>query len=375
MPHALLRLGAPLAIAALALAGCGQPSETPGTAGNAITVKATDTSCELSSTTAPVGPVTFSVTNSGTKVNEFYIYDGERIVSEVENISAGLTRELKVEFTEPGTYTTACKPGMTGDGIRADFTVTGTAVTGGTDEKTTKAIADYKTFVAHEADELLEGTKAFVAAVKAGDVAKAKELYVSAREPWEVIEPVAESFGDLDPKIDGREDVVAEGLKFTGYHRLEKDLWVTGLQQDSSAIADQLLTDVTEVVKRSKEITPTVLNIAGGAKTLMDEIATSKITGEEERYSHTDLADVRANLEGAQQALAALKPIIIERDAAVQTALDATFTAANDLVDSHEVDGALKLYTELTQADIKTLTVSLDALAEEVAKVPGIVEK
>jgi iron uptake system component EfeO len=253
--------------------------------------------------------------------------------------------------------------------------VTGAAATGSADEKTTRAIADYKAFVAHEADELLEGTKEFVAAVKAGDVAKAKELYPSAREPWEVIEPVAESFGDLDPKIDGREDVVADGRKFTGYHRLEKDLWVAGLQKDSSAIADQLLTDVTEIVKRSKEMTPTVLDIATGAKTLMDEIATSKMTGEEERYSHTDLADVKANLEGAQQALAALKPIIVERDAALQKALDAKFTATNELLSTHEVGGRLKLYTELSQADVKALTVSLDALSEEVAKVPGVVEK
>ena len=378
MSLAALRFGAPIAAVALSLSGCAastpENTDPTGTAGS-ITVTASDTACELSATTAKVGSVTFGIVNTGTKVNEFYIYEGERIVSEVENIAPGLKRELKVDFTEPGTYTTACKPGMTGDGIRADFTVTGSAATGSADEKTTKAIADYKAFVAHEADELLEGTQAFVAAVKAGDVAKAKGLYASAREPWEVIEPVAESFGDLDPKIDGREDVVAEGMKFTGYHRLEKDLWVSGLQKDSSAIADQLLVDVTEVVKRSKEIKPTVLNIASGAKTLMDEIATSKITGEEERYSHTDLADVKANLEGAQQALAALKPIIVERAPALQTALDAKFTAANALVDSHEVAGKLKLYTELTDADIKALTVSLDALAEEVAKVPGVVEK
>lgn len=378
MPAALVRLGAPLTLAAAVLAACGQPTQPSGSASGgtgAITVSATDTTCELSATTAGVGPVAFTVRNTGTKVNEFYIYQGERIVSEVENIAPGLSRELKVEFTDPGTYTTACKPGMTGEGIRADFTVTGAASTGSADEKTTKAIADYKSFVAHEADELLDGTKKFVAAVKAGDVAKAKELYADAREPWEVIEPVAESFGDLDPRIDGREDVVAAGTKFTGFHRLEKDLWSTGLQKDSPAIADQLLADVTEIVTRSKDIQPTVLNIASGAKTLMDEIATTKITGEEERYSRTDLADVKANLEGAQQALAALKPIIEERDAALQTTLDAKFAAANQLVNSHEVGGRLKLYNQLTPADIKALTVSLDGLAEAVAKVPGVVER
>lgn len=129
MPHSFLRLGAPLALAGLVLVGCGQSaSEGPG---SDISVKATDTTCELSATTAPVGPVTFTVTNSGTKVTEFYVYEGERVVSEVENIAPGLSRDLEVDFTEPGTYTTACKPGMSGDGIRADFTVTRAASTPG----------------------------------------------------------------------------------------------------------------------------------------------------------------------------------------------------------------------------------------------------
>lgn len=373
-----LAMPAATLVAALALAGCGQQEPTgagaTGSGSAAITVKATDSACQLSATTAKTGPVTFKITNTGTQVNEFYVYEGERIISEVENIAPGLSRELKVEFTSPGTYTTACKPGMTGDGIRADFTVTGAAATGGTDAPTTTAIATYTSFVAHEADELLGGTAKFVQAVKAGDVAKAKGLYADAREPWKVIEPLAESFGDLDPKVDGREGVVAAGMTFTGYHRLEKDLWVSGLQPDSGTIADQLLADVTEIVKRSKALTPTVLDIAGGAKTLMDEVATATLTGEEERYSHTDLADVRANLEGAQQALAALQPIIVERDPALQGSLDEKFKAAGALLDTHEVGGKLKLYTDLSTADVKALTVSVDALAEVVAKVPGVVE-
>jgi iron uptake system component EfeO len=381
MSRPVLRLAAPLAVAALALAGC---ADKPGTSTSAtaaagsgpITVNATDTACELSATTAKAGTVTFVVTNAGSKVTEFYLYgEGDRIVSEVENITPGLKRELKVELTEPGTFTTACKPGMVGDGIRSAFTVTGTATKGSADQKVAKAIADYKKFVASEADELVEGTEEFVAAVKAGDVAKAKSLYAEARHPWEAIEPVAESFGDLDPKIDGREDVIAEGMAFTGYHRLEKDLWVSGLQKDSSKIADQLLADVKEIAEKSKTVEPTALSIANGAKALLDEVATGKITGEEERYSHTDLWDFDGNLEGSQQALAVLRPVVAERDAALQKALDARFAELKKLLESHKVGNTYKSYKALTAADIKALTVSLDALSEEVAKVPGVVEK
>ncbi len=115
--------------AALALTACsdeGEVSEGSGAAAGAdttVTVSATDDSCALSGTTAAPGSVAFVVTNTGTKVNEFYLYDGEDVVGEVENIGPGLTRTLTVTDLEAGSYTSACKPGMTGDGIRADFTV------------------------------------------------------------------------------------------------------------------------------------------------------------------------------------------------------------------------------------------------------------
>jgi iron uptake system component EfeO len=365
-----------LAVAACTSSGGSSGSATSsGAAGGPIAVKATDSECGVSSATAPAGTITFQVQNAGSKVTEFYVYGaGDRIVGEVENITPGLSRELKVEITEPGTFTTACKPGMVGDGIRAAFTVTGTAQPGSSDQKVAKAIADYKAYVAEQSAELVTGTEAFVAAVKAGDVAKAKALYTGARQPWERIEPVAESFGDLDPKIDGREDVVEEGLAFTGYHRLEKDLWVDGLKPDSAAIADQLLADVKTIAEKASAVDFTALSIANGAKELLDEVATTKITGEEERYSHTDLADMKANLQGSQAALEVLRPVITERQPDLATALDQAFAAINQAVDRHKNGADYIILTEVSADDIKSLTVNLDALAEQVAKVPGVVE-
>jgi len=372
--HAVI--GAALVLGA---AGCGgsEPAGTSSGKGGAITVEATDTECKVSRTQAPAGAVEFTVTNKGSKVNEFYIYgEGGRVMGEVENITPGLSRSFTVELTEPGTYQTACKPGMKGDGIRADFTVTGSGTATGaasSDEKLAAAVTAYEKYVAHEADELLEHTAEFTAAVKAGDVAKAKSLYADARGPWEEIEPVAESFGDLDPKIDGREDVVAEGMTFTGYHRLEKDLWKDGLQKDSGAVADQLLADVKQVVAKAKTVELNPLQLANGSKALLDEIATGKITGEEERYSHTDLWDFEANFEGSKSAIAALRPFLQAQDPALVTKIDTTGKALGDLLETYRDRDGFVLYPALTPADIKKLTEALDAFSEPVATVAGAV--
>ena len=373
---ALALLGA----AGLALTGCGgssSPSGSGSASGGPITVNATDTECQVSAVTAPAGTITFKVTNTGTKINEFYVYaEGDRIVGEVENITPGISRDFHVEVTEPGTYQTACKPGMVGDGIRATFTVTGTAAAAKSDdEDLTAAVTGYSRWVNSQADEFLKETTAFVALVKAGKVEEAKAAYPRARSYWERIEPVAESFGDLDPMIDGREDVTAEGMKFTGYHRLEKDLWVDGLQKDSNAIADKLLADVTELVTKAKSVELNPLQLANGSKALLDEIATGKVTGEEERYSHTDLWDFEANFEGSKQAIAELRPFLEKKDPDLVAKIDSTGKALGDLLETYRDGDGFKLYTDLTEDDVKKLTQALDAFSENVAQVAGVVAK
>jgi iron uptake system component EfeO len=363
--------------AAGALAGC-TSTAAPSTsaAGGAITVNAADAACDVGAKDAPAGTISFAINNTGTQVTEFYLYGaGDRIMGEAENIGPGLSRQLIVEVPEGGTYTTACKPGMVGDGIRAPFTVTGDATRSVDDNaRLAEATAGYKRYVTSQIEALLPKTQEFVDAIKKGDVPAAKALYPVSRTYWERIEPVAESFGDIDPKVDGREDDERDpGVAFTGYHRLEKDLWVSGLQPDSPAMADRLMADIKDLQARVAPLELTPVQLANGAKELLDEVATGKITGEEDRYSHTDLWDFEANVAGSQAAVAALRPVIDEKDKDLGPALDARFTAVDTLLEGYRSGDGFTLYTELTPDDIKKMTAAVDALGEPVSQVAGVV--
>ena len=371
------RIAGAATIAAVALAGCTStaPSSAPGAPGP-ISVKAADTSCEISATSAAAGNISFSISNTGTKVTEFYVYGtGDRIMGEVENIGPGLTRQLIVEIPDGGTYTTACKPGMIGDGIRAPFTVTGTATPSGDENaKLAEATAGYKRYVSSQVDALVPKTQEFADAVKKGDVAGAKALFPVARTYYERVEPVAESFGDLDPKLDAREDDERDpGVAWTGFHRLEKELWVTGLSPDAPAVADQLVADAKDLQSRIPALNLTPAQLANGAKELLDEVATGKITGEEDRYSHTDLWDFKANVEGSQGAVAALRPLIDDKNKELGPTLDARFKAIDDLLATYQVGEGYKLYNELTPDDTKKMAEVVDAVAEPVSQVAGVV--
>ena len=165
-----------------------------------------------------------------------------------------------------------------------------------------------------EIEEFVQATEEFTTAVKSGDIEKAKELYAPARMHYERAEPIAEVFGDLDPKIDAREGDVPED-EWGGYHRIEKGLWEENTTKGYEEYAEQLMKDVNLLRAKVEtvEVTPDLL--ITGAVDLLNEVSTSKVTGEEDRYSHTDLYDFVANVQGAEKIYELLTPALKEKDA------------------------------------------------------------
>ncbi|MBM4587994.1 peptidase M75 [Rhodococcus hoagii] len=364
-----------LAIAPLALAACTSKSTADA---EAITVTATDSTCDISGNSAETGNTTFSITNNGSKVTEFYVFGaGDRVMGEVENVGPGLTRQLIVNLAEAGTYHTACKPGMVGNCIRSEFVVTGDSVAAtDQDGRLTEAADGYKRYVDSQLTALQETVTTFVASIKAGDVAAAKAQYPLTRTYYERIEPIAESFpDDLDPRIDLREVDVEPGWNWTGFHRLEKDLWVQGRQPDTNAIADQLVADIQELADgvAAPDFVIDPIQVAGGAQTLLDEIARTKITGEEDVFSHTDLYDFQANADGSQAAIASLRPILDDRNPELAARIDQRFADLDaELAQFRQGDGFVS-YETVTEPQRQALSQKIDALSAEVSQVQGVV--
>ncbi len=389
------------AVGALVLAGC--VARTDETASGTLAVTSSDDACTVSSGTAPSGTVTFEVSNTGTQTTEFYLLasDGLRIVGEVENITPGTSRTLTL-LAQPGDYVTLCKPGMLGEGVgRAAFTVSGEAVAVDVEDAEVKqqAVDLYAAFVKDQVGQLLPAVEKFVAAYEAGDDATAKALFPQVRAFYERIEPVAEALGDLDPRIDYREvDAVAEGLDWTGFHRIEKDLWVPAkdaLNSDGATPAwqnwepstpqqradfgDRLLADVQELYDyvHGQDFIDSlesqgIAGISNGAIALLDEVATGKINGEEDWWSGTDLYDFAANVEGSKMAFSLVRDFAsssgpegeklvaqIDQGYAQLEAELATFGSLSD---------GFVAYSTLTETDKRTLSDRINALAEPLSQ-------
>ncbi|MET7679628.1 iron uptake system protein EfeO [Streptomyces sp. NPDC005423] len=346
--------------------------------GDAIQVTAADSKCTASASSTPAGRITLKIENTGSKATEVEIlFPDDRIVSEKENIGPGTKYTLTAEI-KAGAYEIACRPGMKGHGIRQKLTVTGGSAAK-RDPKLDKAVAAYRAYAQEQADATLPKVRTFAAAIKAGDLQAAKNAYAPSRVGWERTEPIAESFGDIDPKTDTRADGLEKGQKWTGWHALEKALWQDKkIGAEQKTLAAELVTDLTDWQQRvgKAEITPT--SMANGAKELLDEVATGKVTGEEDRYSHTDLSDFKANVEGAQQAYELLKPVARTNDAELTTELDKQFGALDTLLAKYRSDqtsDGYEPYDKVTKGQRKELSDAVNALAEPLSKLAAAVVK
>jgi iron uptake system component EfeO len=366
-----------LFVVLIAAAGCGSNSSSDKSA-QRLTVKLVDEGCSPSKLDAKSGSTTFNVENSGTaKVTEFELKNQKGIIlGERENVVEGIPASFTLDL-EPGTYVLSCPNGDRED--QGKLVVSGKPLgvsTGGAAEELTAATTGYHDYIVQQSDELLASTKKFVAALKAGDTEQAKALFGPTRIHYEAIEPVAESFGNLDPEIDARVNDVPNVKDWTGFHRIEKTLWEQNTTKGTEPYADKLLADVTTLDTKVHTLSYQPAQLANGAVELLNEVAGSKITGEEDRYSHTDLADFQGNLSGSQKAFELLKPALAARGhGELATTISNRFAAVQKGLDAYKRPTPLgsALYSSLTPTDRRALAQKLDALAEPLSRVAALV--
>ena len=236
-------------------------------------------------------------------------------------------------------------------------------------------VSDYKIYVGGEVDKLVTQSQLFVDAIKAGDLATAKALYGPTRVFYERVEPLAELFSDLDSALDSRADDHEQKEKdpgFTGFHRIEYDLFSQGSTADATPFADKLMTDVKDLQGRIASLAVEPKVMVGGAAALIEEVAASKISGEEDRYSGTDLYDFQANVDGAEKIVALLDPLLGKADSALQQKIAANFKTVDTVLAKYKTaDGGFENYDKLTQPDRLALQGPITALAEDLSRLRG----
>lgn len=338
-------------------------------------VVVTDKGCKPDTLTVEEGRSSFKIRNESQRALEWEILNGVMVVEERENIIPGFTQSLTATL-EPGEYSMTCGLLSNPKGRLIVTAAAKSAPAKPVDPRELVApLAEYKVYVTREVDALVTETKAFADAIKSGDLATAQRLYAPTRLHYERIEPVAELFDDLDKSIDVRADdfeAKEADPNFKGFHRIEKGLFADKNTTGLESLADGLLTDVTELQKRIAALPIPPEKMVGGAAGLVEEVAATKISGEEDRYSGTDLWDFQANVDGSKQIFALVRPLLAKRQAPLVSRVDKQFAKVDDLLAKYRTaDGGFEPYGRLNPKDRNALKASITALAEDLSSLRG----
>lgn len=396
------------AVVGLGLVGCSS-SSSDGSGDSAaatsedgvqqVSITLADNQVTVEPAEVEAGPVTFNVTNeSAAGITEVELLYNQKIIGEKENLAPGLDTVSFTVTLDGGDYKVYA-PGA--DESYVDFTVTGEAAAapeGSAQDIMKQGVEDYAAYIAEQAQYLADGTQALLEAIESGDVEASKEAWAAARPFYEHAESAVDTFlmpgytipeGEeadnayfLDYLIDMRASNLDESVGWHGFHAIERDLWENGEITDETVAYAEELAENCKIL--NEDVIPTFAedlkpeDLANGAADLLEEVSTTKITGEEDEFSHLDLMDFRANVEGAQQAYACLRDGLLEINEDLVAEIDEEFQSVSDMLDTYrdesEIGGYVAYDEDLKASDanklsdaILTLHDQLASLAEKVA--------
>lgn len=343
--------------------------------------------CVLDTTTVPAGPVTVTASNAGALgISHVELLKDQRIIGEKDSLDPG---EDPVSFTvvlDGGEYQIYCP----GAGVEYQtLTVTGRAPappTGPVADLFEQGAKGFAPYVVNQMGQLHEAVKALDAAVQSGNLEGAKAAYAQARPFYERIESSVDGFvlpgftvgdnaGNLDYLIDMQQATPVDAkVGWKGFHAIERDLWQGGaITGGTKALSAELVGNIGKLTTTVATLRFRPEDLANGAADLIEDVQNTKITGEEEAFSHLDFVDFAANVEGAQQAYTSLRPGLDKVDGNLVHQIDQQFQDVSAMLAHYRDAAALGGYqsytTDLRERDTPKLSAVVQPLHQSLSTI------
>ncbi|MGF0238217.1 iron uptake system protein EfeO [Rhodococcus sp. IEGM1300] len=327
-------------------------------------------SCEPNALTVPAGRASFRIVNRSDRAVEWEILDGVLVIEERENIAPGLSQVINANLL-PGDYTITC--GLLSN-PRGTLHVTATAASDAAAKAKPSMVAfvgplsEFRVYLSSQGSALIKAVTALEHAIEAGDLAQAQALYAPARAAYQRIAPAAQRLAELDNAINARADYFEKrelDPGFTGFHRIEYALFQQRNLDGLTPIAQRLIADVTtlkqQLLAQSLPPEQLVSIVVRNLNSLADVRASS---GEEERYSHTDLNGFAANLEAARKVVDLLRPLLTKSAAELLPKIDSAITALDADLNGFKVNNGYATYDTVSAEQRKQIADKAKALAD-----------
>lgn len=326
-------------------------------------------SCEPNALTVPAGRASFRIVNRSERAVEWEILDGVLVVEERENIAPGLSQVINANL-QPGDYAITC--GLLSN-PRGTLHVTPTAASDAAAKAKPSMVAfvgplsEFRVYLAVQGSALIKAATALNQAIASGDVAQAQALYLPARTAYQRLAPAAQRLAELDNQINARADYFEKREQdpaFVGFHRLEYALFQQRNLYDVTPIAQRLLADVTTLKQQLLAQSLPPEQLVGILVRNLNSLAEVRAgSGEEERYSHSDLNGFAANAQTARKVVDLLRPMLSKSSADVLANVDQAMSDFDNQLNAYKSADGYVSYDAVTAAQRQQIAAKAKALA------------
>jgi iron uptake system EfeUOB component EfeO/EfeM len=326
-------------------------------------------SCKPNALTVPAGRASFRIVNRSERAVEWEILDGVLVVEERENIAPGLSQVINANL-QPGDYAITC--GLLSN-PRGTLHVTPTAASDAAAKAKPSMVAfvgplsEFRVYLAVQGSALIKAATALNQAIASGDLAQAQALYLPARAAYQRLAPAAQRLAELDNQINARADYFEKREQdpaFVGFHRLEYALFQQRNLDDVTPIAQRLLADVTTLKQQLLAQSLPPEQLVGILVRNLNSLAEVRAgSGEEERYSHSDLNGFAANAQTARKVVDLLRPMLSKSSADVLANVDQAMSDFDNQLNAYKSADGYVSYDAVTAAQRQQIAAKAKALA------------
>ncbi|WP_329578946.1 EfeM/EfeO family lipoprotein [Kitasatospora sp. NBC_01250] len=341
------------------------------------------TGCGAPPATLPAGRLSFDVTNNSKVFVTVYVVspDGTLAYAEIPWLGPGRTLPLDTTLNG-GQYAVRCVfssgPVATSSAIRLDGTAAD-AVAGYrpmSDKELTGPVNAYRAYVTAALPTLLAAARTLDADVARGDLDAARADWLPAHLDYERLGAAYNSFGDYDDALNGMANGLPQGVDtpgWTGFFALEHALWHGWTAEQVRPLSQQLVTDASGLIDDFPSEDTDPGNLPLRAHEILENALQFQLGGIADYGSDSTLATLDANIQGTQEVLGTIAPVVQELDADLLGRLNGQLAAYQSEVAGYRAaDGSWPALSRLGTAQRQRLNADLGGLLEQLAALPNL---
>jgi iron uptake system EfeUOB component EfeO/EfeM len=239
------------------------------------------------------------------------------------------------------------------------------------------AITSYRAYVTQELNEDSSQVQLLGTAIATGQLATARSAWLTAHLTWHRMGGAFDAFGNLGLSIDGTADRLQDGVtsaQFTGFHKVEMDLWQNDNLMEAASDTATLLGDVKELAVQFRSVAIPATELPLRTHEILEDALRDELSGDDDYGSGTDMASVEADVDGTRELLSLLAPLLSQRAPGLDSTVTSELNTLDTALAATQVNGQWVAVTAVPLAEREQVDGAIGGALETLDLVPELLQ-